>query len=231
MRRFFLILTGFVFVVIYLYIIWIEGISWFSVGGFLFFLICLLVVLFEDQLNQWSSNKRKFRKKKRNCQIKANHFLFPQGYIFNHGFLKRRKTLPFKKIDEIWTNTYPIVAKINDNELIFLIGITTEKLIPLAETQKIPLATPQDNWALLTEEFLDTEYSLQHQTQTISQLQSVGISEEEVKRIRKSISFMMRTHAAISWEWQYYGQYDVLRQFFPLKKKTYWWTMEIALRQ
>ncbi|MBN1250792.1 MAG: hypothetical protein JXR51_00825 [Bacteroidales bacterium] len=35
---------------------------------------------------------------------------------------------------------------------------------------------------------------------------------------------------AVSWEWIYYGQYDVLKQIGYLNENKYWWTMDIALK-
>lgn len=40
---------------------------------------------------------------------------------------------------------------------------------------------------------------------------------------------LLRTYA--SWEWVYYGHYDVLNEFRPLNEREYWWTMEIALKR
>ncbi|PKV50033.1 hypothetical protein ATE84_2079 [Aquimarina sp. MAR_2010_214] len=177
-----------------------------------------------------SIQKNKNKNKSADCVVAEDHIYFPKGYCFKYGFLKNKKKLPFSIIDEIRTNTFPVTAKINTNEIIFLQGLDEKKCIEIKEKSNISLTTPVDNWSLLCDEFLDTECSNEQQEDVIQLLMENGINRDEVNGIRKRISSRMLILTFFSWEWMYYGQFDVLKQLWPLNQKKYWWTMEIALR-
>lgn len=100
----------------------------------------------------------------------------------------------------------------------------------LKKKSNISLTTPVDNWSLLCDEFLDTEFSETQKENVIQLLKENGIDKDEVYQIRKRISSRMLFRTFFSWEWIYYGQFDVLKQLWPMSYKKYWWTMEIALR-
>ncbi len=196
----------------------------------LFFGGCLLVFLFEDNINQYIEKKNEAKLKARFCQFKKDCILFPKGYYFKHGYLKDRNELSYEHINEIRINTIPISAKINDNEIIFLVGAQKSDCIEIAQQKNIPVTKPSDNWALICDEFLDVEEPDDFRQNIIESLKEVGISEEETQQIRKEIAWRMIVHTFVSMEWIYYGQYDLLHQLTPMTETKYWWTMEIALR-
>lgn len=177
-----------------------------------------------------SIQKNKNKIENANCVVAEGHIYFPKGYYFRYGYLKGKKKLPFSVINEIRTNTLPVTAKINTNEIIFLQGLDEKKCIEIKEKSNICLTTPTDNWSLLCDEFLDTEFSQEQKENVIQLLKENGIDKDEVSQIRKRISSRMLLHTFFSWEWMYYGQFDVLKQLWPLSHKKYCWTMEIALR-
>ncbi|MEM6801097.1 MAG: hypothetical protein AAF696_06810 [Bacteroidota bacterium] len=171
------------------------------------------------------------RKNAANCQIQADGFYFPKGYYFKQGMLKRQKSLPFHQIREIRVNTHPITAITHSKEVIFLKGLKREDIYDWENKQQIPLIAPQDNWALICDEFLDTEYSPEEQARTLERLAEKGIGEAEVAQIRKRLKTRMLIRTYVSWEWMYYGQFEVLTELWPLNQKKYKWTMDVALRK
>ncbi|WP_188460470.1 hypothetical protein [Marivirga lumbricoides] len=187
----------------------------------------LVYMIKEDEYYEWL---KRFRRKKFNCRIESDHFYFPNGYYFRHGFLKRSKKLPFSKVQELRTNTHPVSALVNNNELIFLLGIESKDV--LAHDQlSIKAKQRNDNWSLLCEEFLDTEFSEALQKTNIAKLEKAGISKEEQQAIKKRLKVRFLIRTMVTWEWVYYGQYDVLCELWPLTQKKYWWTMDVALRK
>jgi hypothetical protein len=209
----------------------VEGLTWSALGGLLLFGSGTLIFLFEGKWNTWTDKRIKQRIKSRQCVLKTDHIHFPRGYYFRHGHLKKRNTLHYAVIDEIRINTVPISAKINNNEIIFLDGPDKNECVEFARNNNIPVTEPQDNWSLICDEFLDTEFGEDVKERTIRQLEENGIERGELAKIRKRISFRMLMRTYASWEWIYYGQYDVLSELWPLTKKKYWWTMDIALRK
>ena len=187
----------------------------------------LLFMIKEDKYYEWL---KRFRRKKFNCRIESDHFYFPNGYYFRPSSLKREKKLPYLKIQEIRINTHPVSALINNNELIFLLGIESEDIL---SNDKLSMKAKQrnDNWSLLCEEFLDTELSETERIANIQKLEESGIPKDEQFAIKKRLKFRFLIRTMATWEWIYYGQYDVLNELWPLTREKYWWTMDVALRK
>ena len=190
-------------------------------------IVGLILALFHEQILKLAKPYHK----RHNCTITGEGFLFPNGYPFQYGYMHKRKLLDYIYIDEIRISTYPPTAIVNGNETIFLLGITKEDIEANSEMLLAPITKTQDNWELLCNEFLDTEFDEEWKNIDIKRLAEVGIHEEEVKAIRSKIKSRMMLRTWHTWEWVYYGQYDVLDSLRPLNKKKYWWTMDIALRQ
>ena len=189
-----------------------------------------LALFFEEAFPEWGQKQNQKRKERSNCILKDDHVFFPKGYYFRYGFMKGKRQLPYDLIEEIRVNTQPITAKVDGNELIFLKGLKREEVVSKAEQKNIPIKCPIDNWSLICDEFLDTEFTPEQQERTLSILEQNSISRAEVNKIRKRLRWRMLLRTYVSWEWVYYGQHDVLSELFPLTKKKYWWAMEIALR-
>lgn len=207
-----------------------EGLTWTSFGGVILFGGASLLFIFQEKWETWTDELRRNRIKNSNCVLTENSFYFPKGYYFRHGFLKNRKELPFELCTEIRTNTFPITAITNENEVIFLRGLNENDIINLNQSNNLNLTAPIDIWELICEEFLDTEFDSETKLKTLELLNENGISNTEVTKIRKRLRLRMLIRTFGSWEWQYYGQFDVLQELWPLTEKKYWWTMEIALK-
>lgn len=228
--RIFVIITCGIFTILILSIIVIKGVSWDSIGGLILLGGGGIFFVFEKNVVNWIDKRRKKKIEDSNCIIEDDYFYFPKGYYFKYGFLKDQKKLPFINVNEIRTNTFPISAKINGNEIVFLRGLKKTDLDNFMSKTDIPLVKPQDNWALICEEFLDTEFEEERKEITLILLEQSGIERIESRQIRKRLKIRMLLRTVAFWEWIYYGQYDVLIELWPLNEKKYWWTMDIALR-
>lgn len=197
-----------------------------SVAGLLTGCFTLYLSWKEDQYYEWIANRRK---RQFFCRIRDDHFDFGKGYFFRHSTLYRTRKLDFSAVQEIRINTAPITALINDNELIFLWDIEQDDILshPVLSEKAIKKT---DNWSLLLDEFLDTEFPRSAKRYNRKKLVEAGISEEEQKAIQKRLKFRFLVRTMVSWEWVYYGHYEVLCELWPLTAKKYWWTMDIALR-
>jgi hypothetical protein len=202
-----------------------------NVGGLLFGLLFFFLSVYQKRIDKWSKRSIQQQKEDLACRFTAGGILFPRGYYFRHGYLKNKNLLPYTVIEELRLNTFPPCAKIEGNELIYFHGKGKEELEQLAQEKGIPVRAPQDNWSLICEEYLDTELQEDEKLTINAKLTGVGITEEELGKIRSKIGWRMSLFTYLSWEWVYYGHYDVLTQLKPMSAKTYWWTMEIALRE
>ncbi len=230
MKKILLITIGLIYTIASIVLLIYTDFSLTLLAAALFFGICTLIFIFQDKINDRIAERHKKKMDAAKCVIKDDHIYFPKGYEFNYGILKDKNKLPFDLIDEIRYNTFPISAKVNGNEIVFLKGILKGDL-PLIQKANIPITQPQDNWELICEEFLDTEFDDEVEQRTLQLLEQSGISVEEVKKIRKKLESRMLAQTFITWEWVYYGQYDVLYAIQPLNETEYWWTMNIALRE
>ncbi len=231
MKRALLILVSLSFVALFIFS-WIEdGFSWSTLGGLLFFSICLLVALFEERLAKWNKKRLLQRLKASQCVLESDRIIFPKGYPFRQGYLKNKKELRYKKINEFRLNTNPMSVVINENEIIFLVGAHRDDCEAVAKREGIPIVVKVDVWSLICDDFLDTEFDEDYIEKAYKQLADNGLSKEEVDDIRSKIKTRMMAQTFLSLEWQYYGQYDVLTQLQPITEQRYWWTMEIALRE
>lgn len=221
------VLVNLIFVCVFAYSLFSDGFSWSDFVGLLFFLICLLFSLFEERLSKWT----KERAKAGYCVFESDRIVFPKGYQFRKGHLKNKKELFYTEINEFWLNTHPMSVLVNENELIFLVGAHRDDCAGIAEREEIPVVERTDVWSLICDEFLDTEFEEDYKDRSNEQLAAKGFSEEEIAQIKSKIRTRMMAQTLISWEWQYYGQYDVLTQLQPVTDERYWWTMEIALRE
>ena len=204
-----------------------QGFDWSLVGGAFLFGTCALLFLFQPQLEAFKQRSMA----EALCRITDQGFAFDRGYGFPFGAMKGRKLLPFAEVQEIRLNTFPPTALVNGNELIFLIGLKRDAVKAAAERIGVATSEPLDIWELIAEEFLDTEFNEEEKLRTLQRLSDAGVPIEEVLAIRKKLQRRMLLWTYHSLEWIYCGHYDVLANRWPMSRKTYWWTMELALRK
>lgn len=158
-----------------------------------------------------------------------------QQYEFQVSNIRHTPIISIEQINEVNLNTFPASIVINHNEIIFIENRYKVDFIKYVKDKKLKVNNRFDIWSAINEVFLDTEFTAQHQERTLKQLETNGVGAAEVEQIRAEVADIMQGWAAIAWEWNYLGQYDLLlnkKQSYLLlfPKEFYWWTMEIALR-
>lgn len=143
--------------------------------------------------------------------------------------MKRRKLLPYTEVSALWATCFPPAALVGQ-ELVLLLGLEQAQCEAIALERRIPMVAPRDIWALLAEEYLDTEIDEIDKARTLKALEEEGFSVGEVALIRKRIGWRMLWINSYVWEWVHLGHYDVLKALQPMSERTYRWTMDIALR-
>ncbi|MEL7248789.1 MAG: hypothetical protein AAFO03_10235 [Bacteroidota bacterium] len=161
-------------------------------------------------------------------ELHEDRIRFPKGYFCKHSTVHQSKEITLDQINEVNLLTQPLSVVIDHKEVIFLPQISKEELASFARRNQLKISERFDIWEAINEPYLDTEFSKEQEQATIQALIHNGVSEEEVKGIRKKISLTMSMNM-FAWEWVYLGQFDYLSWSLRTKKK-YWWSMEIALR-
>ncbi|NJO03382.1 MAG: hypothetical protein HC880_18365 [Bacteroidia bacterium] len=161
--------------------------------------------------------------------IEVRHYEFQSSSVRDQALIK------LEDLNEVNLHTYPPSIVINHNEVIFIEARYKKEFIEFVKQNGLKVENRFDIWSAINEVFLDTQFTEQHQERTLLQLEENGLLREEVQQIRKKIQSLMSGWAAVAWEWNYLGHYDLLlnkKQSFLLlfPRDFYWWTMEIALR-
>jgi hypothetical protein len=156
-------------------------------------------------------------------------------YEFQISTVREFPIIPVANINEVNLRTSPPSIVINHNEVIFVEAKFRKAFIEFVKRTGLKVEDRFDIWEAINEAFLDTEFTAHHKERTLAQLAENGFAAEEVSAIRAQIKDVMTGWAAVAWEWNYLGHYDLLlnkKQSFLLHfpKDFYWWTMEIALR-
>lgn len=215
------------FVAIAFWTLYEQGFDWSMVGCAAFSGTGVLLALFQPQLEALKQR----RMAEALCRITDQGFAFDRGYEFPFGAMRGRTLLPFNEVEEIRLNTFPPTALVNGNELIFLTGLKKEDIVMVAVRHGVKTNEPLDIWEMIGEEFLDTGFDEDQKIRTLQRLAEAGVPNEEVLAIRKKLQRRMLWWTYASMEWIYCGHYDVLQNRWPVSRKTYWWTMELALRK
>ena len=160
--------------------------------------------------------------------IRDKEIKFPKGYFFTCSPVHTLRSIHSKDITEINGNTFPPSLVYKEKELVFIKSELLPELESFAKRNHIPKRNRFDIWEHLNHPFLDTEFEEEEKNYTIQLLSENGISEEELKKIRKKIGRTMWRNL-FAWEWTYLGLFNYLSWTF-LSKKKYWWAMEIGLR-
>lgn len=114
-------------------------------------------------------------------------------------------------IAEVDLEGAPPAVLTTEGEWLFLPASQREELGAFVERHGLRVVQREDVWMLLLEPFLDTEFSEEIQAKTMQRLAALGLSASEVARIRGQVERQMLTYTAITWEWMYYGLFDVLQ--------------------
>jgi len=138
-------------------------------------------------------------------QILLPHYPFPT---------KRTRTIDRDACEHIVT-WYPYALFLTDGDIVFLPRDQAQQVTQFAEATSLEFVDRTDVWSLLLDPFLDTEFSKEEQARSLATLKSCGLSADRVEDIRKRVDARMMRLTVLSWEWQYYGLYDVLGAMRP----------------
>lgn len=128
----------------------------------------------------------------------------------------RGRTVPAEEISEAIMRWAPPAIRTSDGEFLFVPAQQRDELAEFALRCGIPLVERTDVWSYILEPFLDTAFDEKTRAQTTEILTANGVPEDEVIRMRRLVGSRMWLWTAISWEWCYYGLFDVLCQMKPL---------------
>ncbi|MCX8080162.1 MAG: hypothetical protein N3F09_02880 [Bacteroidia bacterium] len=154
-----------------------------------------------------------------------------ERYCFYFSSINKNKKLPVHRINAVNFQTIPYSLIIDFREVIFL-NHGDVSIRNYALKNNIPASNHPDLWAILNEEFLDTEQSADAVNERIKFLSKFGIDKNKIDKIRRKNKWLFSG----TYEWQYLGHWDLLayqqnrNPFYRLfGKKFYWESMKIAL--
>ncbi len=153
-------------------------------------------------------------------EVRDDAILFPNGYYFRQSPVYKSRQINAADINEIWTGTYPISVITGNREVIFLDEEVRESILLLGSKRGIPISDRTDVWAWIAETNIGKEYT-EETAKAYEMLAANGIERDEVKVIKRRflLGYLMDVDT---------GMFDYLRNV--MEETTYWWAMEIALR-
>lgn len=165
----------------------------------------------------------------------SNNFMDIRQYEFPTSSIRENPIIYADQINEVNLNTYPPSMVINHREVIFIEEKYQAEFMDFVKRNELKISNRLDIWEVINRVFLDVELSEEDIEQDLQKLEENGIPRDEAKDIQQKVQGVMTGWAAVAWEWNYLGHYDLLlnkKQSFLLFLPTdfYWWTMEIALR-
>jgi hypothetical protein len=131
----------------------------------------------------------------------------------------------------------PPEVRLTSGETVFVAG-GHDALRRFCGEHAVPLVRRPDVWSALLQPFVDTEFDGYWEARTHTELESYGITLDEIADIRARFAPVMVAYNAVLWDWVHLGLFDLLEALGgPVGgarpdelRDTYWWAMEIADR-
>ena len=152
----------------------------------------------------------RFRPRQESTVTFESSAIYFTNYKYRPASLPQSFLMPAGDVREIDPDSAPPEARIVSGEILFVSATLKDQLLEFAKENKIPVVQRVDLWDLITEPFLDTEFSSAEQEKTIQKLEENGVTREECAVVRKEISHLMCAYNACFWEWVHLGLADVL---------------------
>lgn len=127
----------------------------------------------------------------------------------------RAKRLAAEELGEVCVGWWPPAVRTREGEFLFVPAPQVRELADFADRRGLPFVWREDVWSWILEEFLDTEFPPESQEGTLRLLERNGVSREETRAMRERVGGRMLRMTALTWEWQHYGLFDVLRALQP----------------
>jgi len=152
-------------------------------------------------------------------------------YLFRSASIVDHPVMPASHIAEVQINGTPH-AVLHGREIIFLGHSQREVLHEFALRNGIPVRERPDIWDMIASVYVDTATTPEEHESLFLRLEQQGVSREDVLQARRKIRFKLMLSTYYSMEWVGYDHADVLRLASPIwgRRKFYWYTMELALR-
>ena len=154
-------------------------------------------------------------------------------YNLYFSSLHRDNIVSINRINAVDLNTSPHSLIIDNREIVFLNHNDTNSLETFAVKNHIPFSTHIDTWAILTRDYLDTQFDDILLNEQNNKLKTIGIDQNEFKKILKDLRWTMFG----TMEWNYLGLWDVLAMkqnrnpFYRFVGNDYYWKlMKIGLK-
>ena len=143
--------------------------------------------------------------------ITFNSYPYPGASIYPSGMIS------YAEIRDVDPRTAPPELRLRTGETIFVPATSKEEFEAAIAAHNLPLAKRQDVWSLLLEPFLDTSATKKEKEDIFRELEEVGISRNEAKKIRRKVGLKMFPYNAIHLEWVHLGLADLLEAYLPAK--------------
>jgi len=132
-----------------------------------------------------------------------------KNYPFKPSIAYPKRTFTASEINSIYLDASPHYFKVK-NDLIFITVENKNKLEEFAKRNKIPPSETPQNWELLLEPFLDTQFDDKDKKRTNELLKKNNIYKDEVTALRNEVASQMYKYNAKLWDWCSLGLSDVL---------------------
>ena len=163
---------------------------------------------------------------------------FPPASVFPDG------RLAYSEIRDVDPDAAPPEIRTRNGETLFISAEQTAEFRDAIADTGLVVARRIDTWELLLEPFLDTEFTIEQQEQTLATLERIEIPRDEVARIRRSVGDSMLAYNFLLWDWVHLGLFDLLtatrrgmtwlslmHRMRPRRYVEFYWTaMELAER-
>jgi hypothetical protein len=138
-----------------------------------------------------------------------DHVFFPDSHLSRIGG-SFDGTLAAAAIQDADPAAAPPEIRTLSGETLFVSAVQREDLERFCQASQIPIRKRPDVWGDLLEPFIDTQFTPEHQTATLSRLRQAGLTAAEVARIRAKVGPLMLAYNAFHWDWFHLGLADLL---------------------
>lgn len=156
-------------------------------------------------------------------------------YPFWPASVKKRPAVSAERFTGWNPRTSPPSLIAGSGEVLYVPATSRAEVHAWALAEGIRTWAGPDNWGLLLEPFLDTEFTAEHAARTVALLVSNGFTAEEVTRWRERVRRPVLLANSLWWEWGHLGHFDALAAHRSFTSpwtfhRFYWDSMEVALR-
>ena len=150
-----------------------------------------------------------------------------QYYDLFFSSLHKNAVLNLDRINAIDLNSSPYSLIIDKKEIVFFNHKDSNSIEDFAVKNKVPLSTHFDTWAILTRDYLNTQFDKQTLISQNEKLAAIGIDPNEYRRISKGLWWTLFGTMELS----YIGLWDVLaikqyrNPFYRFYGESFYWRM------